>query len=61
MAVKRRKPAALRKEADIRIRVTDDQKARLTAAAQRDGQAVSAWLLALGLKEARRGESAGSD
>ena len=56
---KRRKPKALRKEADIRIRVTDEQKARLIAAAQLDGQGVSSWLLALGLREARKNEPAG--
>jgi len=57
---KRRKPKALRKEADIRIRVTDEQKARLIAAAQLDGQGVSSWLLALGLREARKGEASGA-
>lgn len=56
----RRKPKAMRKEDSIRIRCTDEQKARLTAAAERDGQGVSSWLLLLGLREARKGESAGS-
>lgn len=51
---KRRKPKALRKEESIRIRVTNAQKETLIDAATRDGQGVSAWLLALGLREARR-------
>jgi uncharacterized protein (DUF1778 family) len=57
--VKRRKPKALRKEDTIRLRCTEEQKARLIAAAQRDGQGVSSWLLALGLREARKGEPTG--
>ncbi len=59
-AKKRRKPKALRKEDSIRLRCTTEQKERLVAAAQRDGQGVSAWLLSLGLREARKGESGGS-
>jgi uncharacterized protein (DUF1778 family) len=51
---KRRKPKAMRKEADIRIRVTDEQKERLIAAAQRAGIGVSSWLLTLGLREAQK-------
>ena len=51
---KRRKPKALRKEDSIRLRCTTEQKETLTGAALRDGQGVSAWLLALGLREARR-------
>ena len=54
---KRRKPKALRKEDSIRLRCTVEQKERLNAAALRDGQGVSSWLLALGLKEARKGET----
>lgn len=54
--VKRRKPKALRKEDSIRLRCTTEQKERLIAAAQRDGQGISSWLLALGLREARRTE-----
>jgi uncharacterized protein (DUF1778 family) len=56
-AKKRRKPKALRKEDSIRIRVSDAQKKTLTDAAQRDGQGVSSWLLALGLREARKGDA----
>jgi uncharacterized protein (DUF1778 family) len=57
---KRRKPKAQRKEDSIRLRCTVEQKDRLVAAADRDGQGVSSWLLALGLREARKGESSGS-
>ena len=53
-AKKRRKPKALRKDDSIRIRVTEAQKKALTDAAQLDGQGVSAWLLGLGMREARR-------
>jgi uncharacterized protein (DUF1778 family) len=57
--VKRRKPKALRKEDSIRLRCTEEQKERLMAAAERDGQGVSSWLLALGLREARKTEPPG--
>jgi uncharacterized protein (DUF1778 family) len=59
--VKRRKPKALRKEDSIRLRCTEEQKERLNAAAARDGQGVSSWLLALGLKEARKTEPPGAE
>lgn len=48
--VKRRKE--VRKDQDIRIRVTADQKQTLTDAATRAGLGVSSWLLMLGLREA---------
>jgi len=48
-AVKRRKPAAQRKELIIPVRVTKEQKATLTAKAQRCGLGVSSWLVMLGL------------
>jgi uncharacterized protein (DUF1778 family) len=51
---KRRKPKALRKEAIVNIRMTDEQKTTLTEAAQKAGLGVSPWLLSLGLREARR-------
>lgn len=54
MAVKRRKPKALRKEDSIRIRVNAEQKLALTDAAARAGLGVSSWLLMLGLKEAEK-------
>ena len=51
---KRRKPKALRKEAIINVRLTDEQKTTLTEAATRAGLGVSSWLLSLGLREAKR-------
>jgi uncharacterized protein (DUF1778 family) len=51
---KRRKPKSLRKENWLRIRVTDDQKDALVEAARADGSQLSSWLLALGMREARR-------
>lgn len=50
--VKRRKPKAERKEADIRIRVTPEQKKLLTEAALQAGLDVSSWLRSLGMREA---------
>lgn len=52
---KRRKPERMRKEADIRIRVSEEHKKLLVEAAFRDGASgVSSWLLRLGLLEAER-------
>lgn len=48
--VKRRKE--VRKDQDIRLRVTAEQKQTLTDAATRAGLGVSSWLLMLGLREA---------
>jgi len=53
-AGKRRKPAGLRKEAHINIRLTDEQKAELERAATHTGIGVSSWLLTVGLREARK-------
>ena len=60
-ATKKRSPKAetptrrkeVRKEDQIRIRLTEEQKAILTEAATKAGLGVSSWLLALGLREAR--------
>lgn len=43
------------KDAHVNIRLTSEQKDELTAAATRAGLGVSSWLLATGLREARRG------
>ena len=51
---KRRKPASQRKENAIRVLATDAQKKLITDAAAKAGLGVSAWLLALGLREARK-------
>jgi hypothetical protein len=48
----RRKDDAERKEAVIKIRVTDEQKEILTEAASKDGLDVSSWLRSLGLRAA---------
>jgi uncharacterized protein (DUF1778 family) len=47
------KPASQRKSHWIKIRVTADQKKALTKAATRDGQGLSPWLLALGMRAVR--------
>lgn len=44
----------VRKEDQIRIRVTADQKVTLTEAAAKAGLGVSSWLLSLGIREARK-------
>jgi uncharacterized protein (DUF1778 family) len=48
----RRKPVAERKEEQIRIRVTEEQKKILSDAAAKEGLDVSGWLRSLGLKAA---------
>lgn len=53
-AVKRRK--AVRKDDQVRIRMTPEQKALLSAAAEKAGLGLSSWLLTLGLREARSSE-----
>lgn len=52
--MKRRKPKAERKEAQIRVAVTRDQKQTLTEAAALSGQGVATWLRAIGLNEAAK-------
>lgn len=52
--MKRRKPKAQRKEDQIRVLVTPDQKRRLLAAATQSGQGVATWLRAIGLREAAK-------
>lgn len=44
----------MRKEAHINVRLTEEQKDELTAAATHSGLGVSSWLLATGLREARK-------
>jgi uncharacterized protein (DUF1778 family) len=50
--MKRRKLKTDRKEAMIQIRLTDEQKAKLAAAAKAAGLDVSGWLRFIGLKAA---------
>jgi hypothetical protein len=51
---KRRKPAALRKEDQIRVLVTGDEKARIERAARPTGLAAASWLRSIGLREAAK-------
>lgn len=55
---KRRKPAELRKDEVIRVRVSAEQKKSLTDAATSVGLGVSSWLLSLGLREVHKLEKA---
>lgn len=54
----RRKTKAERKEDLVRLRVTEEQKRIMVAAAQRAGLELSAWLRLVGLREARKSDSA---
>jgi uncharacterized protein (DUF1778 family) len=54
VAAKKVRRKAVRKEAHINLRLTDEQKDELMAAATHVGLGVSSWLLALGLREARK-------
>ena len=55
--IKRRK--LVRKEDSIQIRLTADQKQKLTEAAERAGLGVSSWLLAIGLRAAEERQGIG--
>lgn len=50
--VKRRKPKAQRKETPLKIMLTAEQHAVLQVAADREGQALSAWVRAAALRSA---------
>lgn len=52
-AIKRRKPAEVRKEAHLRVRVAESHMAEFKAAAQAAGISVSAWCVERLLKCAR--------
>ena len=52
--MKRRKPKSERKEDQIRVLVTPEQKQRLLKAAGESGQGVATWLRAVGLREAAK-------
>ena len=51
--MKRRKPKTERKELQVRVLLTHDQKQELLLAARRSGQGLATWLRAAGLREAR--------
>lgn len=55
--MERRKPRTKRKEDVLRFRVTAAEKKAITAAAERQGLGVSAWLRFLALKEVERSAS----
>ena len=55
--MKRRKPKADRKEATILIRLTDEQKEKLTSAAKKAGLDLSGWVRSLALREAAESEA----
>lgn len=52
--MKRRKPKAERKETQVRVLLTEDQKRELAEAAKQSGQGLATWLRATGLREAAR-------
>ena len=55
--MKRRKVKAERKEATILIRLTDEQKEKLTAAAKKAGLDLSGWVRSVALREAAEAEA----
>lgn len=56
--VKRRKPEKARKDDQIRIRLTAEQKEAFTEVAERAGLDVSSWLRWLGVREVQRAQGA---
>jgi uncharacterized protein (DUF1778 family) len=58
-APKRRK--AVRKEEQIHVRVTAEQKEQLAEAAGRVGLGVSSWMLSVALREAKKSEGGGGE
>ena len=58
LSPRRRKPKSDRKEATILIRLTDEQKATLTAASKKAGLDLSSWIRSLALREAASSEAA---
>jgi hypothetical protein len=54
---KRRKPAALRKEDQIRVLVSAEEKRRIEQAANKAGLGAASWLRFVGLREAAKLES----
>lgn len=54
--MKRRKPKIARKEDQIRVRLTREQKMAFTSAAARAGLDVSSWLRSLGVQAASQTE-----
>lgn len=59
--VKRRKSEKARKDDQIRIRLTAEQKEAFTEVAERAGLDVSSWLRWLGVREVQRAQGAAPD
>ena len=55
--IKRRKVKAMRKDDQVRVLVTESEKAEMVEAANRAGLAVASWLRSTGLQAARQGAS----
>jgi uncharacterized protein (DUF1778 family) len=55
---KRRK--AVRKEANIHIRLTEDQKVALEAIAEKSGLGISSWVLMIALREVEKAGGGGA-
>lgn len=54
MAIKRRKPADVRKDANLRVRLAESHMEEIQAAALRAGISISAWVTERLLKCARQ-------
>jgi uncharacterized protein (DUF1778 family) len=54
MAARPKRRKTVRKEENVNVRVTAEQKAELVAAAERAGIGVSSWMLTVALREARK-------
>jgi uncharacterized protein (DUF1778 family) len=54
---KRRK--AIRKDANVHLRLTEEQKDAITAVAEKAGLGVSSWLLMIALREVERAGGGG--
>jgi uncharacterized protein (DUF1778 family) len=59
MAAKKKGAKRAAKDVNINIRVTADQKAELTRAAERAGISLSSWVVATTLREARKADGDG--
>jgi uncharacterized protein (DUF1778 family) len=54
MAARPKRRKTVRKEENVNVRVTAEQKTELVAAAERAGIGVSSWMLTVALREARK-------
>jgi uncharacterized protein (DUF1778 family) len=58
MAARAKRRKTVRKDENVNIRVTAEQKAELAQAAAHAGTSVSSWMLLVSLKEAREARKA---